>query len=67
MDGLVAKIFKSSADILSPILVKIFNVVFSSGCYPKSWSEDVNTHIHKKCHINDVNNYRGITLYKNYV
>lgn len=28
MDGLVAEIFKSSADILSPILVKIFNVVF---------------------------------------
>ncbi|MEW8545054.1 MAG: reverse transcriptase family protein [Candidatus Thiodiazotropha sp.] len=62
MDGLIAEIFKSSADILSPILVKIFNVVFSSGCYPKSWSEGVITPIHKKGDINDVNNYRGITL-----
>ena len=62
LDGLVSEIFKSSADILCPILVKIFNVVFSSECYPKSWSEGVITPIHKKGNLDDVNNYRGITL-----
>ena len=32
LDGLVSEIFKSSADILCPTLVKIFNIVFSSEC-----------------------------------
>ena len=31
LDGLIAEIFKSSYDILSPILLRLFNVVFSSG------------------------------------
>ena len=35
---------------------------FSSECYPKSWSEGVITPIHKKGDLDDVNNYRGITL-----
>ena len=34
----------------------------SSECYPKSWSEGVITPIHKKGELDDVNNYRGITL-----
>ena len=47
---------------LCPLLVKIYNVVFSSGCYPKSWSEGVITPIHKKGNLDDVTNYRAITL-----
>ena len=35
---------------------------FSSECYPKSWSEGVITPIHKKGNLDDVTNYRGITL-----
>ena len=43
-------------------LVKIFNVIFSPECYPKSWSEGVITPIHIKGNLDDVNSYRGITL-----
>ena len=62
IDGLIAEIFKSSYDILSPILLRLFNVVFSSGCYPTQWSEGLITPIHKKASLDEVNNYRGITL-----
>ena len=62
LDGLISEIFKSCADLLCPLLVKIYNVVFSSGCYPKSWSEGVITPIHKKGNLDDVTNYRAITL-----
>ena len=62
LDGLISEVFKTAADILCPILVKIYNVVFSSECYPKSWSEGVITPIYKKGNLDDRNNYRGITL-----
>ena len=62
MDGLTAEIFKSSYDILSPLLLRLFNVVFISGYYPTQWSEGLITPIHKKASLEDANNYRGITL-----
>ena len=62
IDGLTAEIFKSSFDILSPVLLRLFNTVSSSGCYPSQWSEGLITPIHKKASLEDVNNYRGITL-----
>ena len=62
LDGLISEVFKTAADILCPILIKIYNVVFSSECYPKSWSEGVITPIYKKGNLDDRNNYRGITL-----
>ena len=61
-DGLIAEIFKSSYNILSPLLLRLFNVIFISGSYPKQWSEGLITPIHKKNDLEDVNNYRGITL-----
>ena len=48
VDGLISEVFQSSIDILCPLLVKIFNVVFSTGCYPKSCSEGAITPIVKK-------------------
>ena len=62
MDGLTAEIFKSSYDILSPLLLRLFNVVFISGYYPTRCSEGLITPIHKKASLEDANNYRGITL-----
>lgn len=62
IDGLIAEIFKSSYDILSPLLLRLFNVIFISGSYPSQWSEGLITPIHKKDDLEDVNNYRGITL-----
>ena len=62
IDGLISEIFKCSQDILSPILLKLFNYVFSNGVYPSPWSEGLITPIHKKGDLDNSNNYRGITL-----
>ena len=62
IDGLISEIFKCSQDIFSPILLKLFNYVFSNGVYPSSWSEGLITPIHKKGDLDNSNNYRGITL-----
>ena len=47
---------------MSPLLLRLFNVIFISGSYPSQWSEGLITPIHKKDDLEDVNNYRGITL-----
>lgn len=62
IDGLIGEIFKCSLDIMSPLLVKLFNVIFLQGIYPNTWSEGLITPIHKKSSLDDTNNYRGITL-----
>ena len=62
IDGLIAEIFKCSYDTISPLLLRLFNTIFTNGVYPVSWSEGVITPIHKKGSLDDTNNYRGITL-----
>ena len=62
LDGLATEVFKCSFDILSPVLIKLFNIIFFSGNYPSQWSEGVITPIHKKDSLEDTNNYRGIML-----
>jgi hypothetical protein len=61
-DGLIGEIFSSCADILSPIIVKLFNVIFETGTYPQEWTKGIITPIPKKKNPNGVNDYRGITL-----
>ena len=61
-DGLIAEIFKCSFDIISPLLLKLFNTIFLSGTYPSAWSKGLITPIHKKGDLDHTNNYRGITL-----
>ena len=36
--------------------------MFTSGEYPRSWGEGIITPVFKKGDVNDVSNYRGITL-----
>ena len=48
IDGLVAEIFKCSFDFISPLLLKLFNIIFLNGMYPNSGSEGLITTIHKK-------------------
>ena len=62
LDGLTAEIFKCSFECISPLLVRLYNVIYLNGIYPASWSEGVITPIHKKGCIDEPNNYRGITL-----
>jgi hypothetical protein len=47
---------------LTPLLCKLFNLVFSSGIYPKIWSIGYITPLHKSGSTSDPSNYRGITL-----
>ena len=47
---------------LTPLLCKLFNLVFSSGIYPNIWSIGYITPLHKSGSTSDPSNYRGITL-----
>ena len=47
---------------LTPLLCRLFNLVFSSGIYPKIWSIDHITPLHKSGSTSDPSNYRGITI-----
>ena len=48
--------------VLTPLLCKLFNLVFSSGLYPKIWSLGYITPLHKSGSTYDPSNYRGITI-----
>ena len=62
LDGVIAEVFKSSENIITPFLTTLFNKIFISGNYPKKWGEGCIIPLYKKGDIDDVNNYRGITL-----
>jgi len=61
-DELIAEMFVTCQDILSPILCKLFNHLFTNSLYPEQWTRGVIVPVPKKGDLNDVNNYRGITL-----
>jgi len=54
--------FIHGKDVLMPFLYSLFNKIFSLGCFPASWTEGHVIPLHKKGSLNDVNNFRGITL-----
>jgi len=37
-------------------------LIFVSGFFPDKWTEGVIIPLHKKGSVNDVNNYRGVTV-----
>ena len=43
-------------------ITTLCNIIFSTGKFPEIWREGLIIPIHKKNDINDVNNYRGVTL-----
>ena len=51
-----------TCDILASKITALFNVIFMSGHFTKSWTEGVIIPIHKKGNKGAVDNYRGITL-----
>jgi exonuclease III len=61
-DGLLNEMFINCADILHPMLLKLFNAILKSGYFPESWSSGIIIPVFKKGDVSDVNNYRGITL-----
>ena len=61
-DNLLNEYFIETIDVLSGQLCKLFNKIIDTGFYPVSWSLGIIVPLHKKGDVNDVNNYRGITL-----
>ena len=53
---------KTGQDILSPILQRLFNLIFSSGFFPVTWKTSLLTLLHKGGSQLDPNKYRGISL-----
>ena len=45
-----------------PVYLKIFNLIFSTGLFPDTWSQSLIIPIHKKGDKMNPDNYRGITL-----
>ena len=61
-DMLLNEFFIHGKDTLSIYLLSLFNKIFELRYFPKTWTEGFVVPLHKKGSINDVNNFRGITL-----
>jgi hypothetical protein len=61
-DAMIPEFFKFAALHMMPFLAKLFNKLYATGTYPKTWSEAIIHPIHKKGDIDVPDNYRGISL-----
>jgi hypothetical protein len=62
MDGILNEMIKYGQHALLPCLEKLFNIILSSGTYPKIWGENYLITIFKSGSPSDPNNYRGIAI-----
>ena len=62
IDNIIGEIFKNCYDLIQPFILKLFNILFKNGIYPESWCTGIISPIYKKGDVDDVKNYRGITL-----
>ena len=65
IDHLLNEYFMKFKDIMAPILVRVFNIIFDSGEFPNDWSKGIIIPLHKKGDTDNTDNYRGITLVSN--
>ena len=61
-DGIINEFIKHASTLFKQVLLKLFNVIFNTGIFPKIWAIGEIVPIHKKGDVNDPSNYRGITL-----
>ena len=61
-DGLDARILKECANVLAPSLTRIFNYSIQLCKFPKSWKQANVIPVYKSGNIQDVRNYRPISL-----
>ena len=54
--------FKYGINEMANYLHRLFNVIFEKGYFPSKWTEGFIVPLHKKGDVNQVENYRGITL-----
>ena len=63
IDELINEFFKTSLDLMTPIYVKLFNLIFNTGVIPVNWTIGLIKPIYKKKDNKEKpENYRGITL-----
>ena len=61
-DKLLNEFFIHGEQLLLPYIEIIFNVILNNGYFPSEWAVDEIVPLHKKGSLNNVDNYRGITL-----
>ena len=61
-DKLLNEFFINGKEVLSTTLLILFNKLFEMDYFPEEWSEGYIIPLHKKGSINEVENFRGITL-----
>ena len=61
-DNILNEFFKHGNTLMKNVILKLFNAIFNSGCFPKIWAIGEIIPIHKKGDVNDPRNYRGLTL-----
>ena len=59
-DGLLAEMITNTANVISSILLPLFNKILALGEYPENWSLSILCPIHKSGSISDPNNFRGV-------
>ncbi|MCG8429717.1 MAG: reverse transcriptase family protein [Candidatus Omnitrophica bacterium] len=62
VDGILNEMIKASNPEVVPLLVKLFNSIFSSGYYPSAWRLNLITPLHKRGSKDNPENYRGIAV-----
>ena len=62
-DQIINEFFKSTVEVIAPVLCKLFNIVLHTGIVPENWCIGIINPIYKgKGNDNDPNNFRGISL-----
>ena len=62
LDSITNEMIKASLPVLGTSLVKLFNLILSSGFYPSSWCDGFIVPIFKSGDRIEPSNYRGITV-----
>ena len=61
-DQLINELYVHSGEALVIHITTLLNIIFSTGKFPEIWRDGLILPIHKKNEVNDVINYRGVTL-----
>ena len=65
LDGIKNEMLKNCTPEMHEALLKLFNLVLSSGCFPDIWNQGLISPIYKSGDKLDPNNYRGICVSSN--